>query len=351
MTNLLPTLRFALLAAASSLLFTTASCSKKEEPAPAPAPTTGGIEGTISPATAVTTVTATNTGNVTFLQTPAASGAFTFANLLPGSYTLTCTPKAGFLAPDVRYVTVVAGQVAPAGTIAVAAEPLGSLAGVIDPVDAVTRVELVSGTGTVTPAVPNAATGTFRFENLGLGTYTVRFVVAPGFYPVSDITGVQLSSRNPDVNLYPINVQSDGTPRGTVSWTANGVAYTSTSLNRGPTSSGDFGILANSLSSTTGTNEELVLRVSYAVFNGIGTYPLGVSYYAVAQYTRAFSSGSTLRYFTPGNGATVTGNIVVTGYTSSPRTAVGTFAFVATGQNGGSNPPLTVTNGSFNLRF
>ena len=331
------------------LLTATVSCTKKED-TPTPAATTGGIEGTISPANAIATVTATNTGSVTFLQTPAASGTFTFANLVPGAYTLTCDPKPGFQAPNVRYVTVVAGQVAPAGTIVVAPEPLGTVAGIIDPADAVTRVELVSSTGIVAPATPNASTGAFSFAGVALGIYTVRFVMAPGFYAVPDITGLQLSVRTPDVNLNTITAQSNGIPRGTMTWTTGGATYSATSFGRNSGNPNELAVTANSLNSATGTNDELAFYVSYAVFSGVGTYPLGVSYYATAQYTRSLTNGTTATYRTLTNAASPTGSIVVTSYNASTRTAAGTFAFAAANTSGPS-APLTVTNGTFNLRF
>ncbi len=114
MTRPLPALRLALLAAAS-LFFATASCSKKTDD---PAPTTGGLAGTVSPADALATVTATDGGGLTFVARPAAGiGAFALADLKPGTYALSFAPASGYAAPAPRTTTIAAGQTAAADTV------------------------------------------------------------------------------------------------------------------------------------------------------------------------------------------------------------------------------------------
>ncbi|MBD2717267.1 hypothetical protein KBK19_19665 [Microvirga sp. STR05] len=83
---------------------------------PAPAPTTGTINGQITPANAVTTVTATSSATpvTTATATPTASGAYSFPNLVPGTYTLSYAPATGFAAPATQSVTVTAGGTATA---------------------------------------------------------------------------------------------------------------------------------------------------------------------------------------------------------------------------------------------
>jgi hypothetical protein len=111
-------LRFGLvLALAGSLpvaaVLTSCSSDKKEDPAP----TTGSLAGTISPAGSITKVTATDAGGLTFTTTPEASGAFAIADLKPGEYELSFTTATGYLAPGNRSITIVAGQKAAAGTV------------------------------------------------------------------------------------------------------------------------------------------------------------------------------------------------------------------------------------------
>lgn len=91
------------------LLLTTA-CAKKEEVAPAP-PTTGQLAGTLSPAGAATTVTATAADGHRYSAVPdAATGAFAFADLTPGTYQLNAVPTARFSQPDSQPVAVQAGS-------------------------------------------------------------------------------------------------------------------------------------------------------------------------------------------------------------------------------------------------
>jgi hypothetical protein len=113
-----------LLALAGGPLLLTTNCSsdKKEDPQP----TTGSLAGTITPAGAISIVTAIDGGGLTFLATPDAStGAFSIADLKPGSYLLRFTPTAGYNTPTERNITIVAGEKAAAGIVAVESD--GSL--------------------------------------------------------------------------------------------------------------------------------------------------------------------------------------------------------------------------------
>lgn len=105
-----------------SLLAAVTACSKKsDDPAPVvtpPAPTTGGITGSIDPAGSIRTVTATNAGGLTFPLAVTGS-TFRFENLVAGAYALSFAPAAGYNAPATRSLTVVAGTDAAAGTVSV----------------------------------------------------------------------------------------------------------------------------------------------------------------------------------------------------------------------------------------
>ncbi|GAA3972283.1 carboxypeptidase-like regulatory domain-containing protein [Hymenobacter antarcticus] len=114
--------------AATSLLLTACGGDKKKDPAP----TTGMVNGQISPANAVTTVTATSGGTpaTTATATPNASGVYAFAALAPGTYTLSYTPAAGFATPAPQTVTVAAGETVTAAPVTVTASvPGGSGSG------------------------------------------------------------------------------------------------------------------------------------------------------------------------------------------------------------------------------
>lgn len=100
-----------------------ASCSQKSDPAPAATPTTGTITGTVSPARAITQVTARTTGGLTFIATPDAStGAFTTPALAAGQYTLSFTMAPGYKSVADKTITVTAGQTASAGTVQAASD-------------------------------------------------------------------------------------------------------------------------------------------------------------------------------------------------------------------------------------
>lgn len=105
MKNLFHVLLLAALAS-SPVAFT--ACSSKSDPAPQQAQT-GTLSGQITPATSITTVTATSSTNQTVTATPTAAGAYSFANLAAGTYTLSFTPAAGYTAPAPQTVTVSAG--------------------------------------------------------------------------------------------------------------------------------------------------------------------------------------------------------------------------------------------------
>ena len=95
-----------------------AACGQKSDPAPVATPTTGTITGTVSPARAVTQVTAKTAGGLTFTATPDAStGAFTTPALAAGQYTLSFTMAPGYLKIADKMITVTAGQAASAGIV------------------------------------------------------------------------------------------------------------------------------------------------------------------------------------------------------------------------------------------
>lgn len=96
------------------------ACTKKGTDQPAP--TTGSIEGTVSPADGLKSVTATNAGGLTFLATPTAAGAFAIDKLVPGTYTLFFDPNLGYQAPASRSITVAAGAAAAAGVVVVVSD-------------------------------------------------------------------------------------------------------------------------------------------------------------------------------------------------------------------------------------
>jgi len=94
------------------------SC-KEEESDPNNVLKGGSINGQVSPADAVTTVTATGGSNTSVSANPGVGGAFTIGNLAAGTYTVSFTPANGYVAPPSRTVTVSTGSVTDLGTITV----------------------------------------------------------------------------------------------------------------------------------------------------------------------------------------------------------------------------------------
>ena len=237
------------------LLTATVSCTKKED-TPTPAATTGGIEGTISPAGAITTVTATNANGITFLATPNAStGAFAFAGLAPGRYTLTFSPASGYGVPAARAIDVVAGQTAPAGTVVVVGDgtPRGTVAWTVDGTTFTSTAlsGAVRAAGSPTELAAFVVSGgvrhevNFYFPNAipGLGTYTLD-----GYGPGANSAGYARTTGSQTVSygtyLYFINRSTAVAGTGTLTVTAYNAtartlsgtfAFTAINTDGGPT--------------------------------------------------------------------------------------------------------------------
>jgi hypothetical protein len=96
---------------------------KKDEPATPATPTTGSLNGTVTPAGSATQVTARNSSGASFSATPdPITGAFSFANLAAGQYTLSFTMGSGYKPLTDAKLSVVAGQNATVGTLQVTSD-------------------------------------------------------------------------------------------------------------------------------------------------------------------------------------------------------------------------------------
>ena len=108
------------LATALATTLVTASCGSKKDD-PQAQTQTAVLSGQVTPAAAVTTVTATDASGKTATATVTSTGAYAFAAMQPGTYTLAFTPAAGYAAPAAATVTLAAGgTTAPAITAALA---------------------------------------------------------------------------------------------------------------------------------------------------------------------------------------------------------------------------------------
>ena len=88
----------------TTCLLPACSSDKKEDPQPP----TGTVVGQITPATAITTVTAIDSLNRAVTATPTATGEYTL-KLIAGYHTLRFTPATGYTAPPEQRIEVSAG--------------------------------------------------------------------------------------------------------------------------------------------------------------------------------------------------------------------------------------------------
>ena len=235
-------------------LTATFSCTKKADD---PGPTTGGLAGTVSPADALTGVTATDGGGLTFVARPAAgTGAFALADLKPGTYALSFAPASGYAAPAPRNITVVAGQTAAAGTVVVPGDgtPRGTLTWTVNG----TTYTATAFSGTISnqtlDLTATATAGTTRdqlslnvpgFQG-GSGTYQLGFFGpgVPGASYSRTVGGI------PTLEYSTYNTGSTGT-----------VAVTAFDANA-RTLSGTFGFVGQGYNATVGS-----MAVSNGTFN------------------------------------------------------------------------------------
>ena len=136
--------------AVTSLVLSSCGDDKKTDPAP----TTGTVNGQITPANSITTVTATSTATpaTTTTATPNASGVYSFTTLAAGTYTLSFTPATGFVAPATQTVTVTAGGTATATPVTATTTSAGGA----------TFTYTINGT----PTTANLVTGNALFGSL-----------------------------------------------------------------------------------------------------------------------------------------------------------------------------------------
>ena len=161
-----------------------AACSQKADPTPQPqAPVqTGAVVGQATPAAALTSVTATPIGGSTaYTATLNPTGAYAFASLPVGTYTIAYVAASGYVNPPAQPVTVTANNTSTLPVLTVLAQA-GAAAGQVLPAGALTGATATpTGGGTAYPAAVNAATGQYTFANLPLGNYAVTYVVAAGY--------------------------------------------------------------------------------------------------------------------------------------------------------------------------
>ena len=236
--------------ACTTLLFS-ACGSSKSDPTPTPTAQTGTLNGQITPAGSITTVTATDAAAKSTTATPNATGAYSFAGLVAGTYTLSFAAATGYTAPaNQTGVVVTAGgtTTAPPVTVTSSTSNNGRVNGQITPANAITTVTAVSASNQTTTTTPSAS-GDYTFS-LAAGNYTLRFTPASGFTAPAN----QLITVSAGGTTYPnpTNVTQSG---GTATLSVNGTAV-AVSLVRAELAFGEL-----TLTLMTATGESVVLRV------------------------------------------------------------------------------------------
>ncbi|GAB2957014.1 hypothetical protein GCM10027048_24230 [Hymenobacter coalescens] len=233
----------------------------------------------------------------------------------------------------------------------------GQVRGVLTPLGATSRLQLTLATGTEYTAQPDPATGAFAFSGLPAGDYTLTATPTTGFNPTTPVPLTVYANQTTTKNL---QMTRDGRIRGTMSWTLNGVTHQATALFYGQILDNLFSLEGSSPADASGAFHAVTLVVPQLVrapgvsFQGVGTYPLGVAEYPfgmVNAYPRAGAGYD--RHITSYAGRRL-GQVVITHFDLTTRTARGTFEFEAqlvTNNSGNAPSTVAVTNGRFDVTF
>ena len=210
--------------------------------------TTGGhISGTISPAGAVTSVTAISGSNAPYTASLAANGTFKFSDLPAGTYTVSFTTSTDYMPLSSKTVTVNAGVVSDMGFIVSSLIDPGSITGIINPIGASVSIT-ANNTNFATTSYDN---GVFKFSKLPAGTYTINFTPQTGFLAPANQTITITKGQNVDVGTVTLKATSPGSISGTISpagssvtvWAASNDYSSFVKYSVTPDASGRFQIL------------------------------------------------------------------------------------------------------------
>jgi len=195
------------------------------------APTTGTISGTVTDGTtnaAINGATVTIVGGAS--TTTNASGAYSFSNVTPGTYSLTASAS-GYNSATNSGVSVTAGATTTSNFAMVALPPTtGTIAGTVTDGTTTTAISgatvtLVGGASTTTNA-----SGAYSFSNVSPGTYNVT--AAKTGYNNGTNTGVVVSAGTTTVSNFALTPIST-TNTGLLAPSANNPQTTSAGDNNG----------------------------------------------------------------------------------------------------------------------
>jgi hypothetical protein len=173
-------LRFLTLAAALSTALLATSCGSKNND-PQAQTQTAVLSGQVAPAGSVTTVTATDPSGKAYTATVTSAGAYAFAAMPLGNYTLTFTPATGYATPAPVTAQLTAGGTTAPTTTATLAQAAVSFK--------------VDGTPVTAP---------YAYSQTLTGNRFLTFSVSPGGAPGPTIS-INMAGLTPAVGSYPLD--------------------------------------------------------------------------------------------------------------------------------------------------
>jgi hypothetical protein len=220
----------------------------------------------------------------------------------------------------------------------------GLISGTVSPVDALMSVTATSAGGLTFVARPVATTGVFTLPDLAPGTYTLSFEPAAGYATPAARTASVTASQTTSAGT--ILVSTDGSIRsGSMSWSVNGVTYSTTNVTGGIRQLGGAGPSLVYEASASAGSDTALLSVVLGNFGGFspGTYVLGSPYQSLSY--RLLRGGVVVEEYNYGG---ATGTFTTTAYNATTGVATGTFGYVIAGPN---STRVSISNGTFTLRF
>ena len=308
---------------------------------------TATLSGQIQPAGSVTAVTATDGSGRTAPATLSSTGAYSFAGLSLGNYSLSFTPAAGFVAPAAVSVSLSSGgTTVPPVTVLM---QTATLSGQIQPAGAVATVTATAGNGRTYTATPTAA-GTYAFPDLPLGTYTLSFVPVAGYAAPAPLTATLLGGGS----TVPLVTAAVG--QRLVSFQVDGQPIVPTHIYGSTVGGSRFYGFSYAVPGTGVPEIRLNLDELTPV---VGTYSLNdPSTYNSGSHTNIRYTSYYSKFANPAGPAS--GTLTITSVNTTLRRFSGTFQFVAGNASGsapdgslpaGTSPTVSITNGIISNLF
>lgn len=208
-------LRLLAFATALSTVQLATSCNSKKDD-PQAQTQTAVLSGQVTPATSVTAVTATDPSGKGYTATVSSTGAYAFAAMPLGSYTLTFAPATGYATPAPVTAQLVAGGTTAAAVTATLAKTAVSFQ--------------VDGTPVTAP---------YAYSQTLAGNRFLTFSVSPGGAPGPTIS-INMAGLTPAVGTYPLNSSDSNAQYLTADYTT----YYSAKFGTGSATSGALVVTA-----------------------------------------------------------------------------------------------------------